>query len=102
MRDKRTPKDVCGEANHVVTPNSLPWFQIRLHQILCCVPISITPNSVTPNSVGHNFFYSYKSNGIDRELYNHVNGNPRFAPRDKSSLLIVMLLSLSTRTLYNF
>ena len=47
--------------------NSIPCSQIRLHQILCCAPISITlnsmpqstSNSVTPNSVGHQLTLSY-------------------------------------------
>ena len=41
---------------HTNCPTS--WFQISLRQILCCVPISITPNSVSPNSVVHQFLLS--------------------------------------------
>ena len=54
----------------VITPNAMSWhqtvshqilprgFKIRLHQILCCVPISMTPTSVSPNSVVHQFMLS--------------------------------------------
>ena len=45
-------------SSNSITPNSTPWFQICLRQILCCVPISITPNSVSPNSEVHQFLLS--------------------------------------------
>ena len=64
-------------SSNSMTPNSTPWFQIRLPQILCGVPISKTPSSVSPNSVVHKFILSNSNSvplhGIQEQQIQHLN-----------------------------